>query len=103
MEKKEGGPFGEWSLVPMNFLWWILLKIPCAEGSLARSTTGGVVSSMGLKNIALKGSLARSATGGAVSSMGLKNIALRDLQQDPPRGRKRFIRPLQCRVYRVES
>jgi hypothetical protein len=54
MEKKEGGPFGEWSLVPMNFLWWILLKIPCAEGSLARSTTGGVVSSMGLKNIALK-------------------------------------------------
>ena len=64
----------------MNFLWWILLKIPCAEGSLARSTTGGVVSSMGLKNIALK-----------------------DLWQDPPRGRKRFIRPLQCRVYRVES
>jgi hypothetical protein len=54
MEKKEGGPFGEWSLVPMNFLWWILLKIPCAEGSLAKSTTGGVVSSMGLKNIALR-------------------------------------------------
>jgi hypothetical protein len=61
------------------------------------------VSSMGLKNIALKGSLARSATGGAVSSMGLKNIALKDLWQDPPRGRKRFIRPLQGRAYRVES
>jgi hypothetical protein len=38
-----------------------------------------------------------------VSSMGLKNIALKDLWQDPPRGRKRFIRPLQGRAYRVES